>query len=220
MVLKKTEFQLNQLPKEPGFATVRKYFKGEIIEFKRQHQEATLELEEQKSITPTSTDSISLEGKGCHQPAVPEEVDISPPIFTHWPIIDIDNPPKTSPSDACHLSPSPPGFWRDITSPLPPTSPSDEGPLYSSNTSTTSHASFQTNSLVTEATTLMMHVNPGRARNDSHALNSFLPVTAVQSKGGYPECNPTLKQSKGGYPGSNLSVENIDDAPKGVNPAS
>ena len=45
---------------------------------------------ELESIVPTRKDTILLEGKGCHQPAVPEEVE---------------------------------------TSPLPPASPSDEGPL-------------------------------------------------------------------------------------------
>ena len=125
---------------------------------------------------PTSKDSISLEGKGCHQPAVPEDVDTSPPKFTHWPIIDIDNLPKTNLSDACHPSPGPPGFWCDITSPLPPASTGDESPLYSSDISTP-HASVQTNSFVTEAPTLMIHVSPGRVHNVSHALNSFSPVT-------------------------------------------
>ena len=48
----------------------------------------------------TSVDMNSLEGKGCHQPAVPEEVDTSPPKFMYWPVIDIDNLPKMSPSDA------------------------------------------------------------------------------------------------------------------------
>ena len=80
---------------------------------------------------------ISLEGKSCHQPAVPEEVE---------------------------------------TSSIPPASPSDEGPPYSSDT-ITSHASVQTNSSVTEAPTLTMHVNPGEAYNVSHALNSSSPVT-------------------------------------------
>ena len=199
--IEETEFQLNQLPKEHGCATVRENFKGKIFDFKRQHQEATLESEELKSIVPASTDSIPLEGKGCHQPTVPEEVDTSPPKFTHWPIIDIDNLPKTSPSDACHPSPGLPGFWCDITSPLPPASPSDEGPPYSSNTSTP-HASVQINSPVIEALTLTMHVNPCRAHNVSHALNSSLPMTNNNKKSMNlkhpPACQETVPPTSAG----------------------
>ena len=162
-----------------------------------------------------SMDLTPLEEKGCHQPVIPEEVDTSPPTFTHWPIIDIDNLPKTSPSNACHPSPGPPSFWRDITSPLPPTSLSDKDPLYSSNTST-SHASVQTNSLITEAITLIMDVNPGRARNNSHAQNSSLPVTTVQSKEGYPKCNPTVKTLKGVIPEVTRALKILMTLPKGL----
>ena len=96
-------------------------------ELKRQHQEAILEFnatvqqqhqeakEEFNTVTQlikatTSVDMNLVEGKGCYQSAVPEEVDTSPPKFTHWPIIDINNLPKTSLSDACHPSPGLPGF--------------------------------------------------------------------------------------------------------------
>ena len=144
----------------------------------QQYQEAKKELDTVMQLikATTSVDMNSLEGRSCHQPAVPEEVDTSPPKFTHWPIIDIDKLPKMSLSDACHPSPGLPGFWCEITSPLPPASPSDEGLPYSSDTSTP-HASVQTNSFVTEAPTLMMHMNPGRAYTVSHALNSSSPVT-------------------------------------------
>ena len=68
----------------------------------------------------------------------------------------------------------------------------------------TPHASMQTNSPVIEAPTLMMHVNPGRARNDSHALNSSLPVTN-NNKGSInlkppPACQETVPPTGAGQP--------------------
>ena len=49
---------------------MREYFKEEIVEFKRQHQEATLELDELKSIAPTCTNLIK--DKGCQKMEVPD----------------------------------------------------------------------------------------------------------------------------------------------------
>ena len=40
----------------------------------------------------------------------------------------------------------------------------------------TPHASMQTSSLVVKAPTPTIYVNPGRTHNNSHALNSYLPV--------------------------------------------
>ena len=46
---------------------------------------------------------------------------------TFYLIIDIDHLLQTSPSDAYHTPPSPPGFKCELTSPPPPASPSENG---------------------------------------------------------------------------------------------
>ena len=64
---------MDQLPNVPGLATtMREYFIGEIVGFKRQHQESTLALEEPKSIAPTSTNSIK--DKGRQKMKVPDSI--------------------------------------------------------------------------------------------------------------------------------------------------
>ena len=51
---------------------MQEYFIGESVGFKRQHQESTLELEEPKSIAPTSTNSIK--DKGRQKMEVPDSI--------------------------------------------------------------------------------------------------------------------------------------------------
>ena len=143
----------------------------------RQKSEVEEEVEKPQSSPGNKEGNANLVIKGTEASTKRGSKDVaSSPKIKHWPIIDIDNLPTTSPPDACHPPSGSPGFWCDITSPLPLISPCDEDPLYSSNTSTP-HASVQTNSFVTEAPTLMIHVSPGRVHNVSHALNSFSPVT-------------------------------------------
>ena len=68
----------------------------------------------------------------------------------------------------------------------------------------TPNASMQTNSPVIEAPTSMMHVDPGRAHNVSHALNSSSPVTK-NNEGSInlrtlPACHETVPPIGAGLP--------------------
>ena len=116
--IERVEVHLNKskLPDKSGYAGYAFFWEDseeDMVDLTRQHQEAMLKfdtvVQELKAVTLTGM--YSLEGGGCHQSEVPEEVDRSPPKITHWPIIDAENLPETSQLDTCHTPPSPPGFW-------------------------------------------------------------------------------------------------------------
>ena len=140
-----------------------------------------------RAMTPAVTNSIKgrrrqkfeiLEKLGTtllHFTAVPEEVTSSPKT-KHCPIIDIISLPKTTRQM--------PAILYQVHQAL--------GVTYlvlcpRQVQVTTAHfnpvipvrltSSVQTNSSVTEAPMLMMHINPGRAHDGNHVLNSSSPVT-------------------------------------------